>query len=329
MIGELVTGAVAGVGMGVVLQRGQLCFHSAIADGWDGRWLLVRAWALGVAIGAVGLSVLYLLPGTSGLNRGLPFTPVSNVLGGLLIGIGMAVARSCVSGLFTKLGEGMLGCTVGLLGWGVGELVARQVPVPGPTVLDGGAAGTIPTVLGLPRLPAALLVVAVVGAWLWRRPGLDRAEHRGQWSSLRTGVALGIVLVAGWALAAVGGAGFGPSSVGAVASTADGMPNWWLVAFLLGLAGGGALSARGGGGGITVRGEHPVRYVQLGTGGVLLGAGGWIAGGCNLGHGLSGMAQLNVSSVVVVATMALGVRLTRVVTTRRTSPRPPRSGARP
>ncbi|MEJ7771441.1 MAG: YeeE/YedE thiosulfate transporter family protein [Geodermatophilaceae bacterium] len=59
------------------------------------------------------------------------------------------------------------------------------------------------------------------------------------------------------------------------------------------------------------------------VGGFLLGAGGWIAGGCNLGHGLSGMAQLNVSSIVVVICMALGVgharAMTRSVSRTRTS----------
>ncbi|MDQ3054702.1 MAG: YeeE/YedE family protein, partial [Actinomycetota bacterium] len=62
---------------------------------------------------------------------------------------------------------------------------------------------------------------------------------------------------------------------------------------------------------------------RLLVGGFLLGAGGWIAGGCNLGHGLSGMAQLNVSSIVVVICMALGVgharAMTRPVSRTRTS----------
>ena len=44
-----------------------------------------------------------------------------------------------------------------------------------------------------------------------------------------------------------------------------------------------------------------------------MGAGGWIGGGCNLGHGLSGVAQLNVSSLVVVVCMAAGVLGTRAV----------------
>lgn len=94
--------------------------------------------------------------------------------------------------------------------------------------------------------------------------------------------------------------------MGAVASVADGPPNYWLIAFVLGIVAGAALSARTAGG-IRVRGEEPVRYLQLAAGGLLLGAGGWIAGGCNLDHGFSGVAQLNVSSLLVVAAMVAGV----------------------
>ncbi len=74
---------------------------------------------------------------------------------------------------------------------------------------------------------------------------------------------------------------------------------------------GGTLSARTAGG-LWLRGEEPVRYLQLAAGGLLLGAGGWIAGGCNLGHGLSGVAQLNVSSFVVVTAMVAGVWVARL-----------------
>ena len=89
--------------------------------------------------------------------------------------------------------------------------------------------------------------------------------------------------------------------------------------FLLGIVAGATLAARTAGG-FWVRGEQPIRYVQLAVGGVLLGAGGWIAGGCNLGHGLSGVAQLNVSSFVVVAAMVAGVALTRRVSRRTAEP---------
>lgn len=310
MILGIVTGLAAGVGMGVVLQRGQLCFHAAVAQGYESRFLLARGWALGVSLGAVGLSLLYLLPGAGDLNQGLAFVPVANVLGGLLIGAGMAVARSCVSGLFYKLGGGMLGALVGLAGWAVGELAARRVEVPGPRWLPGGVEGTVPGLLGVPRLAVAAVVLVAVLTWLSRRPGDDRPRPDWQWGWPRTGTGLALAVVGGWALAWLGGASFGPSSVGAVSSVATGSPNVWLLAFLTGIVVGGALGARRVGD-LRVRGETPVRYVQLALGGLLLGAGGWIAGGCNLGHGLSGMAQLNVSSAVVVVAAVAGVGATR------------------
>ncbi len=319
MLVGVVTGAVAGVVLGVVLHRGQLCFHSLFAGAWEHRRGLLRAWLLGVALASVGLTILYATPLGDGLSTGLAFRPVGNVVGGLLVGVGMAVARSCVSGLFYKLGEGMLGALVGLAGWVAGELLARQVSVPGPTLLPGGDAGTIPGVLGLPRAVVALVFLGlVVGglAWRRRRSGPERRAHDWQWTGPRLGVALGLAVLAGWVLAALGGASFGPSSVGAAAGVVSGTPNPWLLAFLPGLVLGSLLVARRDRS-LWVRGEQPVRYAQLALGGLLLGAGGWIAGGCNLGHGLSGVAQLNVSSWVAVLAMAVGVGVTRRLVTAR------------
>ncbi len=306
MIAAWLAGAAAGAALGYVLQRGQLCFHSAISTALERRFLLARGWALGVALGSVGLALLFLLPGTDSLNRGLAFRPVANVVGGLLIGAGMVVARSCVSGLFYKLGAGMLGALVGLAGWVVGELAVRQVTLPGPTVLGGGAAGTLPGVLGLPRLLVAAVTLLAVATALWRYPGHARPAMSWQWGWRHIGLGLGLAIPAGWALAALGGSSFGPSSVGAANSIAAGRPNYWLVAFLLGIVVGAAVAARTAGG-FWLRGEEPVRYLQLAGGGLLLGAGGWIAGGCNIGHGLSGVAQLNISSLVVVGAMVAGV----------------------
>ncbi len=74
------------------------------------------------------------LPGIRPSSTGsCAFTPVAYVVGGLVIGTGMVVARSCVSGLFYKFGAGMLGAAVGIVGWITGELVARRIHMPGPT----------------------------------------------------------------------------------------------------------------------------------------------------------------------------------------------------
>ena len=300
----VVTGALAGAALGFVLQSTGLCFHSMFSNAWGGSTGLLRTWILGVATASVGLSLIYATSAFEQLGEGLAFRPVGNIVGGLLIGAGMAVGRTCASGLFHKLGAGMVGALVGIAGWIVGELVATRISVPGPTVLSGGVDGTITEVLGVPRLvgAAALLVVVVAAS-----RGFSRA-----------GLALGAVVVLGWLLAGLGDASFGPSTVGASASVQAGSPMWWLIAFLAGLVPGAHAAARRSGE-WRPRGETPVRYGQLAAGGFLLGAGGWIAGGCNLGHGLSGAAQLNVSSWVVVAAMAVGVGLTRRLLDRRVS----------
>ncbi len=69
-----------------------------------------------------------------------------------------------------------------------------------------------------------------------------------------------------------------------------------------------------------MRSETGTRYVQLALGGVLIGAGGLIAGGCNLGHGVSGAAQLSISSFVAVAGMIGGVALAAAVRERIADP---------
>jgi uncharacterized protein len=322
MVAALVTGAAAGLGIGYVLQRGQLCFLSLFASALARRTLLLHGWLLGVAVASVGLSLLYLTAWSHGLNTGLPFTPVSDIAGGLLIGTGMAVASSCTSGLFTKLGSGMLGALAGLAGWVAGELAARPVHLPGPRVLAGGQAATFAGVTGVPRLALSVLFLVVVAGVLWRWPAAERPAEPWQWTAPRLGVALGLVTIAGWVLAKAGGSSFGPSTVGASASVASGSPNWWLIAFLLAIVAGAAIAARTAGG-WQPRAQTPVRYARLAAGGFLLGAGGWIAGGCNLGHGLSGVAQLNVSSWVVVASMAAGVGLSAAAARSRLTVRAP------
>ncbi len=320
MTSLLITGTIAGLALGYVLQRSDLCFHSAWRGALDGRFHLFKIWILGVALASVGLSLLFAW-GRWDLNEGLGFRPQGNVLGGLLIGVGMVIAASCTSGLFYKLGSGMLGATAGLAGWFGGDVLGGRVLTGGDgafdlrgsvTDLDGGP--TIPDVLGVDRLiVSVLLVLVVVGLLARSRRGTATGA---QWSWVVGGAALGLATTGAWALAGAGGASFGPSTVGAPTSLVDGGGvNVWLVSFLVALVP-GALFAAAKSRTLWVRGERAVRYAQLAVGGVLLGVGGQIGGGCNLGHGLSGTAQLNVSSWVTVGSIVVAIAVARVVQRR-------------
>jgi uncharacterized protein len=317
MTAQVLAGVVAGLVFGYVLQRGQLCFHASFRGLLDGRPALFKAWALGAAVTAVGLATLDAVgPGTVGavtgswsMSSSLALRPVANLVGGGVFGVGMAVAFSCVSGLFYKLGAGMAGALVGLVGWGLGELAADLVALPGGRVLEGRE--TLPTLLGVPRLVVAVVVLAAV-ALVLARTDRSTPAHAWQWGWPLAGVALGLAATFSWVTAGASGAGFGASTSGAVASVAGGSPAWWRIAFLVALVPGATVAARTAGG-WWLRVEVPVRYVQLASGGALMGAGARWAGGCNLGHALSGMGQLNLSSALVVTSMIGGVAVTRSI----------------
>lgn len=317
MVALIVGGLLAGLVMGYVLQRGQMCFHSAFRGLIEHRTATFKAWLLGVGVTAVGLALLDTF-GPWAMSTSLPLRPVHNIAGGLVAGAGMAIAASCVSGQFYKLGAGMLGAAVGLSGWAAGELVAGNLMLGGPRYLAGRE--TLPTLLGLPRLAVAAVVLVVVVAAL-SRARRTRPPQSWRWGWPVAGVGLGVAAVWSWVTAGASGTGFGAGTVGAVFGIATGRPNWWLIAFLVALVPGATVAAKVSGG-FWLRGETRVRYLQLAGGGFLLGGGGMWAGGCNLGHALSGMAQLNLSSLLVVASMISGIALARVVQ-RRVAPHGP------
>lgn len=101
-----------------------------------------------------------------------------------------------------------------------------------------------------------------------------------------------------------------------VAKHLSGAKNWWQVATVIGIAIGAFISSRLSG---TARSKvSPVWAKALGTsslgirmplafvGGFLLLLGARIADGCTSGHGISGMAQLAISSFVTIACMFAG-----------------------
>lgn len=305
----VVTGVVAGVLLGYALQRSKLSLHTTWAGLPDGRWIVFRTWLLGVMIGVLGLTAIYASGAWSQLNEGLPLRPFPNALGGLLLGIGLVLALTSASGLFYNLGAGSVTCVVGIAGFTIGDAVGGWFELPGHrAVLDAGEGATLPGWLGVPHwvvaVPLALVVIGLLVRW---RPGArDRPELPDQWPWLAGGAALGLTLVGAWALAGIGGHDFGPNTEGAVSSLLRGDPNRWEGAFVLALVP-GAFVAAGTTGALRFARSHAGRLARLLLGGIVLGLGGQIAGGCHLGHGLSGVAQLGIGSWLVAASIVAGV----------------------
>jgi uncharacterized membrane protein YedE/YeeE len=307
-----------GLGLGYIIERGDLCFHSTL------RGLVRRPRQLDL-FRAYILTLLIATPLVWGMiSLGWiepwvpPFAWPANIVGGLIFGVGMVVAASCITGLFYKLGHGMLGTLIGLVTWAVGDIVTYLGPLAplreslnSTQVMVDGQSATVPNLFG----PVGIIIVmglAVVGAvWLWRSPKADRDKL---WRWPKLGLAVGLFTSLAWLLAQAGGSDytFGTSGVptSLFLTLTQGSELWssWITVSLITIIPGAFIAAKLSGT-LWVRGESTKRYVQLAAGGFLMGIGAAISGGCNLGHSLAAVPLLSMGSITTTISMFIGIWL--------------------
>jgi uncharacterized protein len=309
------TALVAGLLFGYCAQRGGFCLTRALSN-WVlmGDTAIMRAYVLALLIAIVGVHMLEL-----GLVETIPLRPfrwLANLTGGFVFGVGMILGGGCAGSSWYRLGEGALGAWVVLLGFAMGASVT-SVGVLQPVratlqtfeyAVDDQPA-TLHGVLGLSPWPVIAILVVVLGVWLARnRP--EEGEH-GKWRWPVTGGAIGLVIVLGWYLSALGGS---PTGITFAASTGHlltyplvGYPNrvTWGMVLLVGVAAGAALAAWWAGE-FAWRPVPGFTVVKLFAGGLIMGAGALVADGCNITQGLTNSATLALGSLTAFASMLAG-----------------------
>ena len=310
---------IAGLGLGYIIERGDLCFHSTLRGlvRLPRQLDLFRAYLLSILVAA---PMIYMLIAMRVIDPWIPpFAWQANLAGGILFGIGMVVAATCVTGLFYKLGHGMMGTMVGLAAWAIGDIITYRGPLSplretlnSNSLSAGGQSATLLNIFG-PVVGLALVIglgTAVAG-WLWRSPRYLRYPY---WDWLKLGLMVGMFTALAWLLADAGGSNYtyGTSGVpaGVLATVTEGRQggSLWIPVSLVSLIPGAYLAAKLSGT-WWLRGETLRRYAELAGGGLLMGVGAGIAGGCNLGHGLVGVPLLSLGSITTVAAMLAGVWL--------------------
>lgn len=308
MTAEVLLGLLVGGAFGALAARGLVCFNAGVRRAaFQRSFGILRVFAIAVAVQLLLLPLLVALdvdPLERAIDAGAPaLLPVAQLSGGLVFGIGMALAGGCISGILWKSGAGSIATGLAIAGFAVGELVARG---PGDGVLaELDAAGPQPgesalhTVLGLPYwLPA--LVLGAIGLGLLARRG-----------GLAVGIALGLIAAAAWIAADVAGYGYGLGFTGTADNVRDSIvagdfSRLSFEAFLaLGVILGAALAVRG-----PLRVPDGARSARAVLGGLLMGVGANVAHGCNIGHGLTGIALLSLGSLLATAAMAVGALVT-------------------
>jgi hypothetical protein len=324
---QLLAALLLGAVFGAVAQRTHFCTMGAIADAaLFGSLRRVRTWLLAVATALAGTQLLAAagwIALDASLYRAPPLAWLGLAVGGTAFGFGMVLAGGCVSRNLVRLGAGSLKALVVLLlaalsaaamlgGWlaparaALGGLAALE---PAATGLDSAAGLALS--LG-PPWPGALLGVLLT-AGLAASCLVDPAFRRSR-AEVASGLVLGALPPLYWLLATPRGSA-GAAGLTFVAPLAESLaglvgatpaPATPALGLILGTLVGAAVMAAAR------------RQLRLETfagrddmlrnlaGGVLMGTGGALAGGCTIGHGITGIATLGVAPLLALAFLVAG-----------------------
>ncbi|MCG8453685.1 MAG: YeeE/YedE family protein [Spirochaetales bacterium] len=315
---NIVTGLGTGFALGWALQRGGFCMNTAFRSiVFKEDRSVLRAWVLVLLINIPVLAVLeelgFIRPSLA------PFRPLSFLVGGLLFGAGMVWAGGCVSGTYYRSSKGMLGSLVALGGFLLGALsVRRGVLLPFRQALERVEW----TIYGdIPRLSHIIPSNPWVGQWiiialviplgvvfLLKAP---KTRFAIGWKWPLTGSVVGILAILAWIFSAQEARGYGLSLVqpttalGAYLFFGDPSALNWTAWLLIGLIP-GAFFAAWKNKDLKLRLPEPRRLLIQLMGGIVMGIGASLAGGCNIGHGITGLSSLSLSSAVATLFTMLG-----------------------
>ena len=326
---SILLGLMLGCAYGALAQRSAFCLRRSLVGQWRdclpalGTWVMALAWAIMGTQLAVGAGLI-----TFDAHRFLaPDLPVLSVLlGGAFFGAGMVLTGGCVSRLAVLVGTGNLRALLVLLVFAVTAHAAmkgvlapvRQALHAASLPVEGAAALT-----ALPGGVVWAYGLALIAALLALRSGAQR-------SHLVMAGMIGLLVPLGWV-----GTGyvllddFDPiplQSLGFTGPTADSL--FWTVAatavpagfgtgLLTGVVAGSLLAALPTGEFRWESLEGPRQTGRYLTGGMMMGVGGVLAGGCTVGAGLSGVSTASVAALLALAAMVASARTTGAILANR------------
>lgn len=202
-----------------------------------------------------------------------------------------------------------VGFAFGILMTNNGILSSLQGNLRASRLGSDGQPATLASLLGVTPWVVIVGFILLGGLWLWMG---YRRTYQGGWSWLVTGVAIGLIGLVAWPLSSLTGRYFGLSVTEPAYSytlflglgQVDAL-NW--ASFMwLGIPLGAYISARAHGE-FKWRAPGPHRILQALGGGVVMGIGAAIAGGCNVGHSLTGASTLSLTSITASFGIVAGV----------------------
>ncbi|WP_417797738.1 YeeE/YedE family protein [Terasakiella pusilla] len=328
-------GGLLGLAFGLLGQSSRFCFRQAVAEGFEGKRAgQLRAWLIATLVAiAATQAVVYLfeldLAESAYWVKSLPL--VALILGGLMFGVGMMIARGCAGRQVVLAATGNLRSliviiTIALSGYmTMRGLLAPlrqsleglvQLPFTHPDVMHSSVA-----LFGLEAetvQTAVIAIAALLALILISRSFVLRDKIYLSLSAL----VIGGLIAGGWYVTGVIGFDeFEPTRLESLTFVAPGgnamqflmiytgtTANFGIM-LIGGVIAGSFLSA-------LVRRElklqsfsEPKEMLRYLAGGVLMGSGAVMAIGCSIGQGLSGISTLSFASIISVSAIVAGAKI--------------------
>jgi len=334
-----------GIIFGAVVSKTNFCAMGAVSDwvnmGNKGR---LRAWFLAIGIATLITQVLQ-YKGIIDLDEAVYLTPnfgwLGYLSGGFLFGVGMTLASGCVNRTLVRVGGGNLKSLVVMIVIGLtaymtmrGLLALVRINVFEVTninlaehgVSDQGIGTLASSALGLGNTELVHNIVAVIVAGGLIAYALKGKELRRSFDNILAGVAIGLIIPAGWYITGV--VGFddfeplrlesytftGPIAEGLMyLMTFTGSTIDFGVAGVFGMILGSFLYVMFTGKFRLESFSNRNDMVRHLIGAGFMGFGGVLALGCTIGQGITGMTTLALGSMLTLISIIFGSALTMKV----------------
>ncbi len=326
------SGLLLGALLGFVLQRGRFCVTGALREVWtSGRTRWLTAFLIAIAVSSVGFFILRDLGVVH--DSGEPLTPLATVIGGLIFGVGIVLAGGCATGTYYRAGEGLIGSWLALIAYAISAAaMKRGILQPldqGLREVNDTGLTTAYALLGITPWLLVVVLVAGVGWLAWRHIQADRGlkvatlppQRSGlaywlfekPWHPFVTAVLVGLIAIAAYPLSYATGrdSGLGittPSAnlaYGIVAGDTKALANWGTL-LVVGIIIGSYIAAKASGE-FRLRVPDAATLVKSLVGGLAMGIGASLAGGCTIGNALVGSAELSLNGFLAFGSFFLGV----------------------
>ncbi|WGE32030.1 MULTISPECIES: YeeE/YedE family protein [Actinobacillus] len=325
----LISGLLCGFLLGFVMQRGRFCITGAFRDLYVTKSKkMFIALLIAISVQSVGFFILK-EAGFINFQPAENFAPIAVISGAFLFGIGIILAGGCATGTWYRAGEGLVGSWVALATYMLFSAMLRTGPLGSFNSELRSINTEHKTIYESLGISPWLLVILLVGITAFsvfqqlRKPkakiatlkpkktGLAHILFEKRWDPFVTAILIGIIAIFAWISSVPTGREFGLGITGPSANllqflvTGESKFINWGVLLVLGILLGSFIAAKGANE-FRVRVPDSKTVIYSAVGGILMGIGATLAGGCSIGNGLVETSFFSWQGWVSLPVMILG-----------------------